>query len=509
MRAGSSTRWPHEARVRAWLDETHGAPASNCCGISSAAPSTMKVGAPGEWQKLAAGLAAISVGRYSRGYALQAALPLMRDAGFRGANPQRNARGRDHIHRVRWGSQRCSPPWSGSRSSQACAIAWRWPDCRCGARQIFLAKSGALLLAFAVFVLALNLPWAAMFAMATEQFRRVSFNRFSPILPEWRRMRLRVLQPAGLQGILLNVLPGRAFERVSLILQAVVFVATLGLLPLLGRQPAAPCGGRRYGSSICGNRSFGVPGARAAGRARHGAADRHFGSCLSAQLPPLPARPARSPAGSAASDRRTGVGSWLLERWIGDPRQQAAFAFIWKTLARSRRHRLILLAYGGIAFGAITKSALDMPRPSLRKEGMYGLVVVLAPLAVAMLVTVGLRYLFALPEAHRANWIFPITDRDAPARRGSPQWNGSSSAAESRPFFWSASLPRWSILRMAARRGRDVLTFFTALLLVRSSLPSMAKAALHLLLPSGSETRVADTAPVRHCRVDSSAHSAS
>src|SRR5258708_38329441 len=34
-------------------------------------------------------------------------------------------------------------------------------------RQIFLAKSGALLLAFAVFVLAFNLPWAMLFAAVT------------------------------------------------------------------------------------------------------------------------------------------------------------------------------------------------------------------------------------------------------------------------------------------------------------------------------------------------------
>src|SRR5258708_33777881 len=33
--------------------------------------------------------------------------------------------------------------------------------------QIFLAKSGALLLAFAVFVLAFNLPWAMLFAAVT------------------------------------------------------------------------------------------------------------------------------------------------------------------------------------------------------------------------------------------------------------------------------------------------------------------------------------------------------
>jgi predicted permease len=107
-----------------------------------------------------------------------------------------------------------------------------------------------------------------------------------------------------------------------------------------------------------------------------------------------------------------GIGPWLLERWMPDPRQQAAFSFIWKTLARSRSHRLILLAYAGIAIGAITKGALDMPRPSLHDQGLYGLVVVLAPLALSLLATAGMRYLFNLPDSPRANWIFQTNDRD-------------------------------------------------------------------------------------------------
>lgn len=41
----------------------------------------------------------------------------------------------------------------------------------------------------------------------------------------------------AVHGILLLVLRARAFERVSLILQGTVFVAALGLLPLIGRQP--------------------------------------------------------------------------------------------------------------------------------------------------------------------------------------------------------------------------------------------------------------------------------
>lgn len=121
-------------------------------------------------------------------------------------------------------------------------------------------------------------------------------------------------------------------------------------------------------------------------------------------------------AGAASAD----WGARLLEWWMPDPRQQAAFAFIWKTLARSRTHRLILLAYGGMALGAITKGALDVPRPSLRDQGLYGLIVALAPLALSLLVTLGLRYLFSLPDSVRASWLFQTLDRD-----GSEAWLGA------------------------------------------------------------------------------------
>ncbi len=52
------------------------------------------------------------------------------------------------------------------------------------------------------------------------------------------------------------------------------------------------------------------------------------------------------------------------------------------------------------------KGTLDTPPPSLRDEGMYGLLIVLVPLGLSMLVTVGLRYVFCLPLTLPANWIF-------------------------------------------------------------------------------------------------------
>jgi hypothetical protein len=86
-----------------------------------------------------------------------------------------------------------------------------------------------------------------------------------------------------------------------------------------------------------------------------------------------------APPGRGAG-RWAGIGSWLLEHWIANPREQGAFAFLWKSLARSNAHRLVLLTYTGLALGWIVEGALDMPAPSLRDEGVYGMLVTVSPL---------------------------------------------------------------------------------------------------------------------------------
>src|SRR5262249_6284216 len=97
---------------------------------------------------------------------------------------------------------------------------------------------------------------------------------------------------------------------------------------------------------------------------------------------------------------------------IADTRERAAFSFIWKTLARSRTHRLILMAYAGLGLGWIAKGFIDTPRVALRDQGMYGLTVTLAPLGLSMLIALGLGYVFSLPVAPGANWLFQTTGRE-------------------------------------------------------------------------------------------------
>src|ERR1039458_4043332 len=86
-----------------------------------------------------------------------------------------------------------------------------------------------------------------------------------------------------------------------------------------------------------------------------------------------------------------------------------------KTLARSRIHRLILLAYAGLALGWVIEAALGAPAVSLHDEGMYGLMAVASPLGLAVLMVLALRYLFSLPVTLQANWMFQTADQEGRA----------------------------------------------------------------------------------------------
>ncbi|MBI4877167.1 MAG: ABC transporter permease [Acidobacteria bacterium] len=287
-----------------------------------------------------------------------------------------------------------------------------------GARQIFRAKFLALLLVFAAFTLALNLPPAVSFAVVTAGQWQENPSSLANVAANFCATGgacvFIFFSLLALQGLLLNLLPARMFAAVSQAVQAMLIIATLGALPLLSRQPAGaawwpPVWFLHLWESI-------VTGSRSAARP----------AVLAMALPAMLAVVAylsgyhryrrlllEIPRDRAA--RRTGWGSWLLERWIGDPRQQAAFAFLWKTLVRSRGHRLILLAFAGLALGWIVDGVLDTPRPLLRDQGLYGLAVVLVPLALSMLAVIGLRYVFSLPVSLGANWVFQTADREGRA----------------------------------------------------------------------------------------------
>ena len=454
-------------RLRTWMDETHGAGSELVRHFLARFFDSDTVATAGEWQKVAIGIfaALVSVGilgvkTYMQRYNY---VQVYSTAGVYHAWVRADMLSFIGVAMAVTMLLTVLEWQSLFPSLRDCLALAGQPV---SARQIFQAKFGALVLLFAAFVLATApLPAALFTAVISGRWQEnpsalvIAAANFCAIAGACVFVFFGLL---AVQGILLNVLPGRIFARVSLIVQAALFVATLGALPLLGRQPAAaawwpPLWFVRLWESMV----VGPPGAARA-------------AVLAMVLPPIVSVAAyllsyhryRRLLLEAPPDRParwTGIGSWLLDRWIADPHQQAAFSFIWKTLARSRSHRLVLLAYAGIALGWITKGALDTPPPSLHNQGMYGLLTVLAPLALSMLVTIGLRYVFSLPVTLPANWVFQTLDRE-----GRTAWL----AAVERFVLWFGVTPVFvaglpatiAILGWVRASAATALTFLAALL---------------------------------------------
>jgi predicted permease len=283
------------------------------------------------------------------------------------------------------------------------------------ARDIFLTKSGALMVLFTGYVLSINLPWAVLFTTATAGAWQENPNTLVLIAATFVTLAaaccFAFLVLLAVQGLLLNLLPARIFDPVSLWIQGILFISTLGTLPLAGRQPHAEWWPGIWFLNLWESIVLGDPkrartallgiaipavvtiGAYLAGYHRHQR---------------ILVEGSTGRGDTSMSGKLAMVGSRLLEVWIRRPQEQAAFAFIWKTLVRSRGHRLLLLAWAGLAAGWVVEGILDMPAPSLKNEGVYGMIVTASPLALAVLAVVALRHLFSLPVTHAAKWIFEI-----------------------------------------------------------------------------------------------------
>jgi len=103
----------------------------------------------------------------------------------------------------------------------------------------------------------------------------------------------------------------------------------------------------------------------------------------------------------------------VLDRTLlRDGLQQAAFYFIWKTLTRSRRHKLIFAAY--VAAGcALIFEGLAVLVARAGNSWMYrpSPELLPAPLILAFFILCGMRHVFSIPAELRANWVFQVSDR--------------------------------------------------------------------------------------------------
>ena len=238
---------------------------------------------------------------------------------------------------------------------------------------------------------------------------------------------------AGLQGLLINVLTGRAFRRISPWVQMIsmgLLISVLFLTPLMidllrplfernspvlryfppfwflalfmDSLPGHPCGSMFHDLAQLAKRSVEVSAgffaiAYLAGYRRH--ARRVMESLETA---------GEGPGWLRVRFERI-VNRWLLPH----PLERATFHFISNTILRTARHRLFLASYTGIAFAlalpAIVKVGAKpgVPIVVLSSAGLLAI-----PLTLSFFAVSALRAAFNLPAELRANWIFQISESE-------------------------------------------------------------------------------------------------
>jgi hypothetical protein len=298
-------------------------------------------------------------------------------------------------------------------------------------RDIFVAKFAALAGFALLFIVAITLlPSILLPTVMAGRWAPNAVRQVPAIFISTSLAALFVFFSAvAAQGVLLNLAPVRYFARLSLATQAALLTLLLCALPLaisipslqhaMNQRPdwivwVPPAWFLGLDQALIGVREpiairlawlslAGVGGA--------------FGAAVLSYLWSYRRHRVRlleSPVMASKSVDRT-VLAGIAGRLISNPRELAVFAFIAKTLARSREHRLALTAFAGLAVAVIFDSFVTLAL----SRGFRGFsvvtpalsrVAVSAPLALSLFVLAGFRYLFRLPVELRANWIFRLAE---------------------------------------------------------------------------------------------------
>jgi hypothetical protein len=160
-------------------------------------------------------------------------------------------------------------------------------------------------------------------------------------------------------------------------------------------------------------------------------------------------------AGPSRDRRWTGA---ILDRLIASPRQQAVIVFLWKTLMRSSQHRMILMAYGGIAAALIAAGLMGIGAMWNSERALTACFVWVHGITLLFLL-LGLRHLFSIPTELRANWLFQITEAE-----GRDEWLD----AVDRFVLWAAAalvllLPLPFEARVIGWRSLGAIALFVAI----------------------------------------------
>ncbi len=282
---------------------------------------------------------------------------------------------------------------------------------------LFLAKTVALGIFLGIFLLDVNF-FGVLFWPGIDQGHNI-FNLLAAHVAAMLAGGLfAALSIAALQGVLITVLPGKAYRRVSATLQTFLMTALVMLLFLTPVMGHAIEGLAKSGSPLI----YYFPGYWFIGLyermrpATHNLVLLRLGGlairglwCTAglfvATYLPFYRRHARkmleTPEPSPSGPGRLGawMGTAVEGALLRRPIESAVFHFIGQTIRRSVKHRLFLATYGG--FGA----ALAVMTLQSGRSGLLRL-----SLTLSFVLVSGLRAAFNFPSELRANWAFQITE---------------------------------------------------------------------------------------------------
>jgi putative ABC transport system permease protein len=99
----------------------------------------------------------------------------------------------------------------------------------------------------------------------------------------------------------------------------------------------------------------------------------------------------------------------ILSLVARDPKQEAIIEFMSAVIARSRTHRLVLMAYAGAALGIMINSVL-LAGFRHGSQGVVQFAALYWPLGTSFIMLAGIRHVFSLPAELPCNWLFQITE---------------------------------------------------------------------------------------------------
>jgi len=115
--------------------------------------------------------------------------------------------------------------------------------------------------------------------------------------------------------------------------------------------------------------------------------------------------------GAVAKGRERRWTGAVFDALVPGPRRQAIVSFLWKTLARSAHHRMVSMAYAGVAVAAVATGFLAFGG-LFASEKVVTARFVSGHLILLLFLVLGVRHLFSIPAELRANWMFQMTERE-------------------------------------------------------------------------------------------------